>query len=127
MRISDWSSDVCSSDLIEFLHALDELVGVDEAFHADPGRDGADEIFHLLGTPVVIDVDHAADREAREIVRGREGGVEMLAADIVEIDVYRSEEHTSELQSLMRISYAVFCLKKKKTNTQDTTHPPHTH
>src|SRR3546814_20409034 len=88
MRISDWSSDVCSSDLIEFLHALDELVGVDEAFHADPGRDGADEIFHLLGTPVVIDVDHAADREAREIVRGRAGGVELLAADIVDIDVY---------------------------------------
>src|SRR3546814_9800864 len=35
----------------------------------------------------------------------------------VEIDLPRSEEHTSELQSLMRISYAVFCLKKKKTNT----------
>src|SRR3546814_4710981 len=36
----------------------------------------------------------------------------------------RSEEHTSELQSLMRISYAVFCLKKKKTNTNTTPHPP---
>src|SRR3546814_7882373 len=36
-------------------------------------------------------------------------------------DGYRSEEHTSELQSLMRISYAVFCLKKKKTNTTKTT------
>src|SRR3546814_4124776 len=34
----------------------------------------------------------------------------------------RSEEHTSDLQSLMRISYAVFCLKKKQTNTQNTTH-----
>src|SRR3546814_2054774 len=34
----------------------------------------------------------------------------------------RSEEHTSELQSLMRISYAVFCLKKKKTSTQETHH-----
>src|SRR3546814_18861552 len=67
MRISDWSSDVCSSDL--------------------PGRDGADEIFHLLRFSVVIDVDHAADREAREVVCGRKGGIEMLAADIVEIDV----------------------------------------
>src|SRR3546814_5253997 len=36
--------------------------------------------------------------------------------------VYRSEEHTSELQSLMRISYAVFCLKKKKTQKTDNTH-----
>src|SRR3546814_3607306 len=34
--------------------------------------------------------------------------------------LFRSEEHTSELQSLMRISYAVFCLKKKKTNTNET-------
>src|SRR3546814_19406384 len=109
MRISDWSSDVCSSDLIEFLHALDELVGVDEAFHADPGRDGADEIFHLLGTPVVIAVDHAADRDAREIVRCREGGVEMLAADIVEIDVYPSlyEAFALGVESRKRLGMAV--------------------
>src|SRR3546814_8658372 len=39
----------------------------------------------------------------------------------------RSEEHTSELQSLMRISYAVFCLKKKKTHTQDTQMIKHSH
>src|SRR3546814_2957775 len=42
-----------------------------------------------------------------------------FSSDILSgVDVYRSEEHTSELQSLMRISYAVFCLKKKNTNTQ---------
>src|SRR3546814_9129552 len=40
------------------------------------------------------------------------------AAVLAEIDAGRSEEHTSELQSLMRISYAVFCLKKKKKNKQ---------
>src|SRR3546814_1501760 len=39
-------------------------------------------------------------------------------ADSIELAVSRSEEHTSELQSLMRISYAVFCLKKKKTQSQ---------
>src|SRR3546814_3620091 len=39
----------------------------------------------------------------------------------------RSEEHTSELQSLMRISYAVFCLKKKNTNQHISNHPTHTH
>src|SRR3546814_6609124 len=43
---------------------------------------------------------------------------------IVEGQVHRSEEHTSELQSLMRISYAVFCLKKKKTKTQDDNKEP---
>src|SRR3546814_4783346 len=42
-------------------------------------------------------------------------GAILLGNGVVEIDVQRSEEHTSELQSLMRISYAVFCLKKKKT------------
>src|SRR3546814_8727547 len=47
-------------------------------------------------------------------------GVEHVVGDgraVAEIDMARSEEHTSELQSLMRISYAVFCLKKKKKNT----------
>src|SRR3546814_7918961 len=46
-------------------------------------------------------------------------------ADMVSVYI-RSEEHTSELQSLMRISYAVFCLKKKKTTTTSTTPSPHT-
>src|SRR3546814_10019589 len=49
---------------------------------------------------------------------------ELLAADAAKaLDTARSEEHTSELQSLMRISYAVFCLKKKKTTIN---HHPHT-
>src|SRR3546814_4415273 len=45
---------------------------------------------------------------------------EFLSGHHAECSVSRSEEHTSELQSLMRISYAVFCLKKKKTKTKDT-------
>src|SRR3546814_3089805 len=53
---------------------------------------------------------HAAERE-RDVVDLEDRLADMLRA------VGRSEEHTSELQSLMRISYAVFCLKKKKTNT----------
>src|SRR3546814_5516829 len=52
-------------------------------------------------------------RDGRVGMVRREGAVDAL----VEKDVRRSEEHTSELQSLMRISYAVFCLKKKKTIT----------
>src|SRR3546814_2725341 len=79
MRISDWSSDVCSSDL---------RFGIDAGIHRD--RQGA-------------------GRGAVLFARHRWAAVSLFGE--------RSEEHTSELQSLMRISYAVFCLKKKKSTT----------
>src|SRR3546814_5720717 len=93
MRISDWSSDVCSSDLDRgdrFGHPVlrDRIV---------ERRDG---IVHLAG-------GRGQRRREREQGKGGEG----------EAGHGRSEEHTSELQSLMRISYAVFCLKKKKIQT----------
>src|SRR3546814_9468840 len=50
------------------------------------------------------------------------GGFEAFAANGNLKRAFRSEEHTSELQSLMRISYAVFCLKKKTQNSRQTTH-----
>src|SRR3546814_4729081 len=89
MRISDWSSDVCSSDLLadrEGRHRnsaghLDDRI---EAVDAAQGR-------RLDGNAEHRNAGHRRD--------------------------HRSEEHTSELQSLMRISYAVFCLKKKKKQT----------
>src|SRR3546814_4731798 len=113
MRISDWSSDVCSSDLL-----------------AEHALGGADQIVALVGL-------------IRLRGRGRRGGIagllvggggrrRLLRIDVgvgiagavrgclgaridlgIGIGIGRSEEHTSELQSLMRISYAVFCLKKK--------------
>src|SRR3546814_7690416 len=86
MRISDWSSDVCSSDL-----SLDA-----DRTARRRGRSTNDRLFGFSRSGVE---PSAADGPAR----GR------LCADD-----RRSEEHTSELQSLMRISYAVFCLKKKK-------------
>src|SRR3546814_7587606 len=99
MRISDWSSDVCSSDLLEQpqrpdRHIVDVPHGVafTEQRTARPERHDRDDRF-----------------EMRELVlakRGAEREMAYIAA--------RSEEHTSEIQSLMRISYAVFCLKKKK-------------
>src|SRR3546814_1420378 len=120
MRISDWSADVCSSDLLadlfqrhrqalghffrrrlsarfveELAAAPDELV--DRLDHVDGDADRA----RLVG-------DRARDRLANPPGRI---GAELVAAAIFE---FRSEEHTSELQSLMRISYAVFCLQKKK-------------
>src|SRR3546814_9619794 len=113
MRISDWSSDVCSSDLLAADH-------IDRGWHVHDPRlallrrnddfaarlvsrlsdsnprgqkrhraSDLDQLLHFLETPVAVRIGRVS----------RNG---------------RSEEHTSELQSLMRISYDVFCLKKKK-------------
>src|SRR3546814_5171087 len=110
MRISDWSSDVCSSDLeadgiVVAGTALDPpgvvLLGVQDA--------GAGA--HPLGQ---ARVDHALVALG---VLVHEGALKHPGDDLhvtVRMGLERSEEHTSELQSLMRISYAVFCLKKKK-------------
>src|SRR3546814_10177684 len=117
MRISDWSSDVCSSDLLfqaEFLDA--RFVGSDRrAFHADAifldrvrGIDGDLVVgaVALLDTKVVImkvDVEIGKDQPLTDPLPDDPG--HFVA---VEFDdrVGRSEEHTCELQSLMRISYA---------------------
>src|SRR3546814_4604304 len=118
MRISDWSSDVCSSDLdcTPVLFA-DTAAGVIGACHA--GLRGA-----LAG---ITD----ATIEAMEKLGARRDRIRAAVGPTIHQKSYeisapfratRSEEHTSELQSLMRISYAVFCLKKKKltqlTNTR---------
>src|SRR3546814_10032603 len=107
MRISDWSSDVCSSDLflarkIAARHAVDET-----AF--DLGRK----------QPAVL-IDRTRGPRNAEHHRKRVGLAVHAGARVDADDHLRSEEHTSELQSLMRISYAVFCLKKKKNNREPT-------
>src|SRR3546814_10307958 len=153
MRISDWSSDVCSSDLrrngyvveqVQWLPAdladlLDRLCGefrrgdVEEdvgagGFQVDDLRvDGGVGGFigkfrddHRLGL-VAEPVLQAFDIVLTVIVvleQDRD-----FRVGLVFLEILRSEEHTSELQSLMRNSYAVFCLKKKKkTKSEDTTH-----
>src|SRR3546814_2378931 len=80
-------------------------------------RDGVDDVGHRIEQAVVAfaDVaelaDHGVDHvQAHQHGPGQQHGHHDHAADV---QVVRSEEHTSELQSLMRISYAVFCLKKK--------------
>src|SRR3546814_5089905 len=108
MRISDWSSDVCSSDL---------------PAHRDVG--------FLIGDALVVEQPLGARAIAAECLgvdfdlchafRGvaRSGACQSCgspASTRAQHKTVRSEEHTSELQSLMRISYAVFCLKK--TNIQ---------
>src|SRR3546814_9302601 len=104
MRISDWSSDVCSSDLAAGQTHLRE--GWHGSGHGDAPKESC-----------------SASRSAStrpDSCRARmNGGPPSTGAWCL---ATRSEEHTSELQSLMRISYAVFCLKKK-TNT----HKPNTH
>src|SRR3546814_1851645 len=103
MRISDWSSDVCSSDLAA--GDVQEAVIVDATAIA-----GAQ--------PAVIGERFARFLRLAEIAAHDRRMLELDFAVGIEAKPRtgqrRSEEHTSELQSLMRISYAVFCLKEKK-------------
>src|SRR3546814_7142706 len=104
MRISDWSSDVCSSDLIGPPgHASHEVVG-------EGGAPAERRIGHA--SKCAMHADHVRSHEL-ERLRGVAGICVELSESAVDIEAVRSEEHTSELPSLMRISYAVFCLKKK--------------
>src|SRR3546814_3195767 len=115
MRISDWSSDVCSSDLR------------DRKQHAEHAREEVREEPKAIGQRRVLDPLHATlrigdvDQDALYSCLLDLGDptfrepVGVIARYVLQERVgrVRSEEHTSELQSLMRISYAVFCLKKK--------------
>src|SRR3546814_1031536 len=114
MRISDWSSDVCSSDLDARI--LLEQIRRNTLEH---DRDRVRAIGHdkAIGDAVSRFAKRAAGDHAAQ--PDRAAGRDALLCDIARrIEIGRSEEHTSELQSLMRISYAVFCLKKKKIHTQ---------
>src|SRR3546814_8137441 len=131
MRISDWSSDVCSSDLIsdwqkdtETLppgkRLDDAIVSTADLQLRRPVATDGPAITALVARCAPLDRNsaycnllqctHFADSC---IVAERDGAI----VGWVSGHRPRSEEHTSELQSLMRISYAVFCLKKKKNNT----------
>src|SRR3546814_4264154 len=101
MRISDWSSDVCSSDLeLRTIAASTSADGLAPEFPTLLARLG--QIPNVAEYAVRGSVDYVAPVGEQDF---RLNGWAHY--------VGRSEEHTSELQSLMRISYAVFCLKKK--------------
>src|SRR3546814_3672550 len=119
MRISDWSSDVCSSDLplttpddVRFLdHLIDDAIAT---FGVDPHR------IYMGGYSggAMMTLRYACE------VPGRIAGTALVGAQMITTlaaKCDRSEEHTSELQSLMRISYAVFCLQKKTVPRQKQT------
>src|SRR3546814_3632873 len=143
MRISDWSSDVCSSDLMEhknkkprevaarelntdivispqvpptlLVHAKDDTVDpvhYSEVYARELRNAGVDVTLNIYETG-----GHAfgVSKQGTDTDRWMDDALEWLKKK------GRSEEHTSELQSLMRISYAVFCLKKKKQKLKHTT------
>src|SRR3546814_3574224 len=111
MRISDWSSDVCSSDLVlngELVVGELKLVG-----HA---------LFSMMAS-ASISTFHSGRSSADTTTIVAAGRIAPNTAPCAR-PTRRSEEHTSELQSLMRISYAAFCLKTKNKHT--LSNQPHT-
>src|SRR3546814_3900140 len=121
MRISDWSSDVCSSDLSILMAPVSCSMAPSRS--EDVNQETTARLYHVRE---VIDGDtfYLEDGEKVRLIgidapetphsykqRNFYYGVE--AREYLKKRIERSEEHTSELQSLMRISYAVFCLKKK--------------
>src|SRR3546814_3480891 len=117
MRISDWSSDVCSSDLIAD-DARTDAANVETAHlrFAEEEAVGQADLVARRRRARAERIDIAA--LGRDVEDEAAAEVEVLRPLKARADIFRSEEHTSELQSLMRISYAVFCLKKKKKYTQ---------
>src|SRR3546814_1326509 len=124
MRISDWSSDVCSSDLPQ--KAI-RLPPAEQPRRGAPrGRTDRAHAVHVA----LVRRSGATPHGHRRVEQGRGAQQPGASGRLPSARSLsrpwlgepanprgRSEEHTSELQSLMRISYAVFCLKKKKTNT----------
>src|SRR3546814_6095568 len=144
MRISDWSSDVCSSDLIARMAGVSEST-VSRALANNPAVAARTR---ALVQKIAADAGYRINPAARSLRSKRTGivsvavplahqraqhlydpfmmtmlalladeltgrGYSMLLSKVARHEDGRSEEHTSELQSLMRISYAVFCLTKK--------------
>src|SRR3546814_10128433 len=109
MRISDWSSDVCSSDLCRIVpRSSAGCATCRRRARSDRSGGGGPQPGSPYSAQQIADdaeLGEIADEDNHE---GRAGGTR------------RAEENTSELQSLMRISYAVFCLKKKNKNHTST-------
>src|SRR3546814_4655914 len=126
MRISDWSSDVCSSDLTGAIGVFYETP-VSDRFKIGLNANVRYSDSYLasgFGNPLSRQDSYttldagirfgAEDDNWQIALIGKNLTNEFYVTGVVDGPGTRSEEHTSELQSLMRISYAVFCLKKKK-------------
>src|SRR3546814_1405231 len=132
MRISDWSSDVCSSDLKRYTDFVAKVRAAEQA-KAPGSTDLAEAVaryfFKLMAYKDEYEVArlYTSGDFRKKLQQQFDGDYKLhfhlappllakrnAKGELVKKE-YRSEEHTSELQSLMRISYAVFCLKKKNT------------
>src|SRR3546814_9642241 len=128
MRISDWSSAVCSSDLLR----VPEISMLAAAIRTNM-RYGGSISAVLLNLANILRERIRIKRELKAAIsEAKISGRVLIVMPLVAMAVLvamnpdyidRSEEHTSELQSLMRISYAVFCLQKKKQTKQHTRLP----
>src|SRR3546814_4179582 len=135
MRISDWSSDVCSSDLAYYLgRVIDEADDIGASFFEVTTAAAFLAFSEHPADGCVIEVGLGGRLDATNVITAPAAcGIAQLGIDhqaflgdtlleiaaekagIAQSGAPRTEGHTSELQSLMRISYAVFCLKKKNT------------
>src|SRR3546814_8349206 len=108
MRISDWSSDVCSSDVskLDYSHAEDIAGLIGQYIHGNEPSHHVAYLYAYAGAPWRTQerLKQIVDSQYKPTPDGLSGNDDLGQ---------RSEEHTSELQSLMSISYAVFCLNKK--------------
>src|SRR3546814_10716533 len=121
MRISDWSSDVCSSDLILLLTFIISVTGLFVFIwslrkHLFDDNPAAARVIFSEGEIGQVEEPALTEdrRQAMQAAIGVQPAADPARAARIQAELQerRSEEHTSELQSLMRISYAVFCLKK---------------
>src|SRR3546814_9993239 len=115
MRISDWSSDLCSSDLVLLFTAVPVQAQL------DGNADEAKVAPYRLPDPLTMADGKRVTSAAEWTARRRPELLALFQRHIYGVTPpapadMRSEEHTSELQSLMRISYAVFCLTNKIAN-----------
>src|SRR3546814_5601866 len=115
MRISDWSSDVCSSDLVQILASALAVRGRHRQGVSHCARKPLPALIPLRLPPKAAR-NRAYPRPAGKNARFMITAIRAMFSSTIGkfLALARSEEHTSELQSLMRISYAVFCLKKNK-------------
>src|SRR3546814_5267718 len=116
MRISDWSSDVCSSDLTRSCAqscSANALVSFTHSKHSPSTNNNTEFARCRINEKRLAGLRHSGTLSPRA---SRNSSIWIGSSGCQSISAYlgRSEEHTSELQSLMRISYAVFCLKQKK-------------
>src|SRR3546814_10597887 len=128
MRISDWSSDVCSSDLDadDALSAQGEAVANVAAARAALEAAQIDLGFTRIVAPIGGRIGRSAFTPGALVTTGQAAPLATIQTlDPIYVDVARSEAHTSELQSIMRNSYTVFFLKNTNYTESNTKEQPH--